>query len=61
MSESGEMWREYREHKRRFRKHMHECPHCAVRFGTGTKVVPGERCRNCDWVAPAKSAMTGKP
>jgi hypothetical protein len=54
MAESGDCWRDHREHRRKARRHYVECPHCAVAFGgNGTKVPPGEKCRNCDWRAPA--------
>ena len=52
MGDSGEYWRDYREYKRRARRSWEECPRCAVAYGTGTKVPPGEPCRNCGWVAP---------
>jgi len=35
--------------------HWHECPFCAIRYGTGTSVAPGRTCRNCGWEAPGKS------
>jgi flavoprotein len=61
MSELRDDFRYLKERRRQFRRHMHECPKCAIAYGTGTKVVPGEKCRNCEWVAPAHSALTGAP
>lgn len=26
---------------------------CGARFGTPTKVVPGDKCRHCGWDAPS--------
>jgi len=60
MSESGDFWRAYKDQKRAARRHYHECPTCAERYGTGTKVEPGHRCRNCGWEAPRESALTGR-
>lgn len=54
MSEYGDFCREQRQWKQSLRMHWHECPNCAVRFGTGTSVAPGTKCRNCDWVAPGE-------
>jgi len=52
MGDVGDYWREHKEFKKRLRSHWHECPSCAVAFGTGTLVAPGRKCRNCDWKAP---------
>lgn len=52
MGDVGDYWREHKEFKQRLRSYWHECPSCAVEFGTGTKVAPGRKCRNCDWKAP---------
>ena len=54
MSEMGDFYREMRQERSALRRHWHECPHCAVRFGTGTSVAPGGRCRNCGWQAPGE-------
>lgn len=54
MSDMGDFYREQREERRRLRAHWHECPDCAVRFGTGTSVPPGGTCHNCGWEAPGE-------
>ena len=59
-SDYGDFCREQRKGKQGLRRHFHECPNCAIAYGTGTKVEPGYKCRNCDWVAPSKSALTSK-
>lgn len=53
MSELGDSFRDYREYRRKMRATWVECPTCAQRYGTGTKVPPGRKCRNCGWKAPA--------
>ena len=52
MSDYGDFCREQRQSKQRLRAHWHECPTCAISFGTGTSVAPGGNCRNCGWRAP---------
>jgi len=55
MSSYGDFCREQRMARRRVRMFWHECPTCAMEFGTGTKVAPGGTCRNCGWHAPGDS------
>ena len=55
MSEMGDFDREQRRQRSKLRAHWHECPHCAVAFGTGTSVAPGGQCRNCGWDAPGEA------
>lgn len=50
----GDYWNEAREDRRAIRRHWHECPDCAVSFGTGTLVAPGEKCRHDGWQAPGQ-------
>ena len=62
MGDVGDYWREHKEYKRKERSRWHECPHCAVAFGgNGTLTPPGQKCRNCDWVAPSAegNGLTG--
>lgn len=54
MSSYGDFCREQRRARQRVRMFWHECPTCAVRFGTGTTVAPGAKCRNCGWLAPGQ-------
>lgn len=54
MSDYGDFCREQRQERQSLRMHWHECPHCAVRFGTGTLVAPGKTCRHDGWKAPGK-------
>lgn len=55
MSDYGDFCREQRQARSRLRFHWHECPHCAVLFGTGTSVAPGRTCRrHPDWRAPGE-------
>lgn len=50
----GDDFREHREWRRAVRNYWEECPNCAISFGTGTKVAPGDTCRHCGWLAPGK-------
>lgn len=52
MSDMGDFWRDVSAGKQARRQYWHECPGCKVRFGTGTKVAPGCRCKHCRWLAP---------
>lgn len=52
MSSYGDFCRDQRKARQRVRMHWHECPTCAVAYGTGTSVAPGGTCRNCGWDAP---------
>lgn len=54
MSDMGEYWDDIKEMKRVLRVSWHECPTCKKRFGTGTKVPPGDVCRHCGWKAPGE-------
>lgn len=54
MSSYGDFCKEQRRARQRVRMFWHECPTCAVAFGTGTSVAPGGKCRNCGWHAPGK-------
>lgn len=54
MGDVGDYWNDARNYRRARRAHWHECPTCAVRYGTGTLVAPGQKCRNCDWIAPGQ-------
>lgn len=54
MSDYGDFCRDQRQSRQRLRMHWHECPTCAVAFGTGTSVAPGRKCRNCGWTAPGE-------
>lgn len=54
MSSYGDFCREQRKARQRVRLFWHECPTCAISFGTGTSVAPGGKCRNCGWNAPGK-------
>ena len=55
--ELAEEWQTLRQARSR-RQFWIECPHCKERFGTGTKVAPGARCRHSrqkwhpEWIAP---------
>lgn len=55
MGDVGEYWREHREQQQARRRYWHECPTCRHRYGTGTKVAPGHRCRNCGWRVPGQA------
>lgn len=54
MSSYGDFCKEQRKARQRVRMFWHECPTCAVKFGTGTSVAPGANCRNCGWLAPGQ-------
>lgn len=54
MSSYGDFCKDQRKARQRVRMFWHECPTCAISFGTGTSVAPGGTCRNCGWHAPGQ-------
>jgi hypothetical protein len=55
MGDMGEIFSDLRRRRRAVRQYWPECPTCAERFGTGTKVPPGRTCKNCGRTAPGEA------